>query len=1478
MSTAQGTITADVVFGANMSEMCLVIAPCMIYNNGINLVYERCGTMKRAVSILTAVILAIVNLNVVIAFAEDLQPIAGKADAGKYTWVLGNEDVSGNGIYDYSDEYGAVRVSIASSDRITASDGIFYSGAACGEGSGDNVTTTGRYILLKPTYSGTLSITAAFASAGGSRTCRVYSCDLGQAESFETIDLTKLYKGNGTVIIGATSSGAAIGTMEMEAGHAYGLYTYNSSTCSISQLSYTSDSIVGKTAAPTIQTPVLATDTEILGTCIDGAVVSVAINGGEARTATVTGNEWSLPDVSLNIGDIISVTAKAGEDKESDAATATVEANDSICAVTINDTQNGTVTTNQSDNTRIKKGSTVVLTATPADKYKLSSLTVAGNVVEVDKNNQYSFVINADTTVSAEFTEKPYHSITIPASVENGTIAVSGGTIDENGTIKAVEGDKVTFSVKADEGYRIKTLSYTCGADTEEFKYSNSFVMPTGDVVVSAEFKKEALISKVDTSFDTYDKLTMTVDGEPFFYNGIQVRPDNAKDQKGYTDAQIEDMYQKAADNGFTVVNSQIRWHDVQPDTYVAAADTGYIKGGSNSSTALSGDKTVMYSAYDENALDNQSISYIKFALPELTDGGEYAAVKLRLRVTDVTAGTGLSIYGISDHTWSGETMTWDNTASHNGYEITNPDYKITSLGWDEVTAAGYFGFDVTDFVNQHKNDDYVSFAVLCDSESTVTIAGAADTTADSAPLLRLSRDDVYDWTYLDKIIGYAEKYGLKFEVLWFATDTCQVSHEGRVPYYVHNNYQKSLKSDGTPARNMGALNSFIMCKNDLDLRAKEKEVLEAVFDHIAEYNRDNGSKNTVVGCQVANEPAVARLHSGTDENKYFTRCYCDNCVKKYNECVENTTTEARALYAYYQETMWDYLNNLSSAVKESNYSVWTRVNNYMGTDANVIAYNEEKRVSEGTDLDMVGLDPYSVNSGSSNEYLYSFGHESSTYKNHTCNYGQGSNVPMVMEYGGNNAGVANSIIACIAGGGVFNIYELLSGKEDFGIYTDPGHTGEVKERIKDGVNVVESLKATNNMLNKVKYDLASKKSDGAGGNTLLFFNPISDNTENSTKQVRALDVTYHTSNNGVGIAMEKSEKEMVLLSTSESEFAVDDIKEYGITAIETGYYDGDTWVKEADKPYTENGEGIRIDMNAYECVKLTVTEAIPKAPVIEAVSGTAETGKYTWSFGTPEQAQGKGAYDYSDDYASVRVATGMGDSVTAESGIYFSDSSCKETDSAQDSNRYVLVTPAYSGKLSLKIGFAGATTSGKGRLWYYDYGENTAFDTADTSILKKKSGDQDIGQVQIGSDFTNTEARIESFDVTAGHTYAIYTYNKGSYISGMYYESEDITVAPPPVDDMPVTLKDITVAEDGTLQASLAYSGQDNMGTVMLIAAVYSSGTMEKANVFTVSAEGDIDFHGYIVDNNKELKLFVWNSLDDMKPMSRIYTNEEMQ
>lgn len=84
-------------------------------------------------------------------------------------------------------------------------------------------------------------------------------------------------------------------------------------------------------------------------------------------------------------------------------------------------------------------------------------------------------------------------------------------------------------------------------------------------------------ISKVATSgFDK--KQVLEVNNQPFFYNGVQIRIDKLRDNYGYNMNDIRNAFKQAKSDGFTVVNSQILWSDVQPDKVLKPTDIAYIK------------------------------------------------------------------------------------------------------------------------------------------------------------------------------------------------------------------------------------------------------------------------------------------------------------------------------------------------------------------------------------------------------------------------------------------------------------------------------------------------------------------------------------------------------------------------------------------------------------------------------------------------------------------------------------------------------------------------------------------------------------------------------------------------------------------------------------------------------------------------------------------------------------------------------------
>lgn len=493
------------------------------------------------------------------------------------------------------------------------------------------------------------------------------------------------------------------------------------------------------------------------------------------------------------------------------------------------------------------------------------------------------------------------------------------------------------------------------------------------------------------------------------------------------------------------------------------------------------------------------------------------------------------------------------------------------------------------------------------------------------------------------------------------------------------------------------------------------------------------------------------------------------------------------------------------------------------------------------------------------------------------------------MEYGGNNQDLDESVISCLAGGGYLNVYELLSGKEDYGTYVavkdsdgkatgfEPrtGYTYQSNSSVNwSEDNFIDRVRSMNTMFNKVQYQLATKKSDGAGGGSLMFFNPKSNETATSTKSVRAVDVTYNTDNNGVGIAIEESKNEIVLLSTKASQFILNDIINYNIKTVETGYFDGEKWVKTADKAYTESNDDIAIEVDAYDCIRIETTQEILAEKPVYPISGNVNSNQYSWLFGETEEAQGKGTFNYSDEYGEIRIGIGTNDAVTKNDGVHFSGPSCNDSDilgcgSAQEINRYILIKPTYSGVLTMKVRFDGISGKAKGRFYYNDYGTQNSFENVDLSKLQKG---YTVYGAQIGEDIVDAEVHTLTMQVEAGHTYAIhsYVYLGGIYLSEMCYTFDETK-------DMPIILNNLSVGSDGFLHGDVKYNNDISEKVVLLAVKYNQNGKLDKISMFDVVNEGAIDFGDYTLTEDEKVKLFVWNCLNDMKPLSRVYTEQDI-
>ncbi|MBQ3665548.1 MAG: fibronectin type III domain-containing protein [Lachnospiraceae bacterium] len=171
-----------------------------------------------------------------------------------------------------------------------------------------------------------------------------------------------------------------------------------------------------------------------------------------------------------------------------------------------NEIVNGKVT---ADKVSAAKGNIITLTTTPDYGYKLSSLTVKdedGNEIHVT-NNTFKMPWK-NVTIYAEFEEVPYYTISIDNSISNGTITANYEAI--------YEGELVSFEVTPDYGFNLASMAVKDAEGNEVTVTDNTFIMPAGNVVITAEFvfpvitnftNAELLISGAVFEWDALDDI-----------------------------------------------------------------------------------------------------------------------------------------------------------------------------------------------------------------------------------------------------------------------------------------------------------------------------------------------------------------------------------------------------------------------------------------------------------------------------------------------------------------------------------------------------------------------------------------------------------------------------------------------------------------------------------------------------------------------------------------------------------------------------------------------------------------------------------------------------------------------------------------------------------------------------------------------------------------------------------------------------------
>ena len=364
---------------------------------------------------------------------------------------------------------------------------------------------------------------------------------------------------------------------------------------------------------------------------------------------------------------------------------------------------------------------------------------------------------------------------------------------------------------------------------------------------------------------------------------------------------------------------------------------------------------------------------------------------------------------------------------------------------------------------------------------------------------------DMFDWTVLDKYMGWCKKYGLKMELLWFSW-----SSGGRIQWLTRNSESdiREIRVPDYVCTTDGRSEFTVRRKTDpwtLDwyddkLCDREQYVMGQIMEHIAVWDADNGNPHTVIGVQLGNEAL------GHEQDVAVERII-------------------------------DYYHRIGGAVKKSRYVVWTRLNCVSWMTESRLKANETKRAEGGTNIDFVGIDIYGTDAnavkGNMNGQLPHLG------KNYT----------MIMEIDAKDPNTPLYQMAALAGNKAFDYYNMaiVDGNELY----KRGEGTELVERMQ-----ITEVRQRNKILNLANQDIALK----AHGKSLYVYNYAGNSVEPET----GLEGISYTPDaiRSQALAIRHGSNEIVLLATQAGVFTLP--ASLKVISASKGHFDrNNQWIKE---------------------------------------------------------------------------------------------------------------------------------------------------------------------------------------------------------------------------------------------------------------------------------------------------------------------------
>lgn len=207
-------------------------------------------------------------------------------------------------------------------------------------------------------------------------------------------------------------------------------------------------------------------------------ITSVTVDGEEKSDVEENASEYTV--AFENISESHSINAVFAE-----ASTVTIAETENGTVALSEAEEGGTGVTQNNDGTyTVVNGTNTLLAITPDESYDVSKVEANGTELTADTDGNYTFTVTEDTTINVTFTEveEPVAKYTITAS------AGEGGTISPSGEVEVAEGESVTFTITADEGYEIADVIVNGTSKGALGEYTFNDV--TSNATINAVFEK----------------------------------------------------------------------------------------------------------------------------------------------------------------------------------------------------------------------------------------------------------------------------------------------------------------------------------------------------------------------------------------------------------------------------------------------------------------------------------------------------------------------------------------------------------------------------------------------------------------------------------------------------------------------------------------------------------------------------------------------------------------------------------------------------------------------------------------------------------------------------------------------------------------------------------------------------------------------------------------------------------------------------